>query len=61
MIKWIRKLLGWCDHQWKVVKTLQMAEFDSEETALIDNEIISMRDFDKLQCQKCSKFRFKKV
>ena len=60
MVKWIRKLLGWCDHDWKIVKTLRMAEFD-DEAVLMDNEIVSMRDFEKLQCRKCFKLRFKKI
>jgi hypothetical protein len=50
-MKWIRKLLGLCEHQWKLLNKIQV--YDYFYTVYIADDYI-------LQCEKCGTVKRKR-
>jgi hypothetical protein len=48
----IRKLLGLCEHKWKIIFTANVSRY-------IDNSIVGQNH--TLQCEKCGMIKVKKV
>lgn len=52
-MNWLRKLLGLCNHQWVILSSSRVFEFESDSRPIGENII--------LQCKHCGDIKTKKT
>lgn len=54
MIKFLKKILGLCDHKWKIIKEIDLYIVHKGKEHTVGTKYVK-------QCEKCNKFSTKKV